>query len=96
MQGAPDTERIDLSTVRVNWDNVFPKGSACEEVPLPLLCCCQRLNHKISDVYETHFYQKQEKLKQFGKYCIACQVVFKTRGRPKKCHKYIFCDFNSG
>jgi len=30
--GAPNTERIDLSTVRVNWDNVFPKGSACEEV----------------------------------------------------------------
>merc|ERR1712226_321464 len=24
--GAPDTERIDLSTVRVSWDDVFPKG----------------------------------------------------------------------
>ena len=31
-KGAPDTERIDLSTVRVSWDDVFPKGTACEEV----------------------------------------------------------------
>jgi len=30
--GAPDTERVDLSTVRVSWDDVFPKGAACEEV----------------------------------------------------------------
>merc|ERR1719348_2609467 len=30
--GAPDTERVDLSTVRVTWESVFPKGRECEEV----------------------------------------------------------------
>jgi len=30
--GAPDTERVDSTTVRVTWENVFPKGRGCEDV----------------------------------------------------------------
>merc|ERR1719192_2215700 len=30
--GAPDTERLDGSTVRVTWENVFPKGRGCQDV----------------------------------------------------------------
>jgi len=30
--GAPDTKRIDSTTVRVMWDDVFPKGRDCDDV----------------------------------------------------------------
>ena len=44
-------------------------------------------------IYDTHFYQKQEELKQLDKHCIACQVVLKTRGAAKKMSQIYFLWF---
>jgi len=50
--GAPNTERVDGTTVRVTWDEVFPKGRGCNDVEFlikshPLK---EPANYKLSDL----------------------------------------------